>query len=150
MWRKIYGARTRSNPRVTPVVHLLRVPVIEHALKMFCFHLRFFQCSSCCFSLFFFFLLLCFSLIFFCFGYGFVSFCLFVFLFFFSFSYLNLLLFQRKATHLLRRFQNVFPLYLGKPVTTTTASGRFSHSLTFSDDPKGLNRVLRTPQVPCL
>ena len=30
-WRmrgKIYGARTRSNPRVTPVVHLLRVPVI--------------------------------------------------------------------------------------------------------------------------
>ena len=28
-----------------------------------------------------------------------------------------------------------FPLYLGQPVRTTTGLGRFSRSLTFSDDP---------------
>ena len=101
--------------------------------------------------LFFFFLLLCFSLIFFCFGFGFVSFCLFVFFFWFFYIFLpKPTTILEKTYNLLRCFQNFSPLYLDKPVTTTTASGRFSHSLTFSDDPKGLNRVLRTPQVPCL
>ena len=80
-------------------------------------------------------------------------FVLFVCLFFFCFFYIFLpkpTTILEKTYNLLRCFQNFSPLYLDKPVTTTTASGRFSHSLTFSDDPKGLKRVLRTPQVPCL
>ena len=77
--------------------------------------------------------------------------CLFVCFFVFFFIFLpKPTTILEKSYNLLRQFQKFFPLYLDKPVTTTTASGRFSHSLTFSDDPKGLNRVLRTPQVPCL
>ena len=71
--------------------------------------------------------------------------CLFVFLFFFFIFLPKPTTILEKSYNLLRQFQKFFPLYLDKPVTTTTASGRFSHSLTFSDDPKGLNRVLRTP-----
>ena len=43
-----------------------------------------------------------------------------------------------------------FPLYLGQPVTMTTAPGRVLPLLTFSDDLKGLNTVPRTPKDPYL
>ena len=57
---------------------------------------------------------------------------------FFPFSNLNQLLFYRKATHLLRHFQMFFPLYLGQPVMTITASGRSLKYVFFYLPWKGL------------
>ena len=80
----------------------------------------FFYCSSCCLVLF----LFCFP-------------CL-IFLLFFCFV-LVLLFFVEKSYTLTQTLPIFFPLYLGQPVTTITASSMFSCFLTFSDDPNVLN-----------
>ena len=109
-------------------------PVMKRNAEKLCclWFIHFCYCSSCCWSLF----LFCFarfvSIIFLCF--------VLVSLLFFILTYCYI----REKLHTHSDASIFFPLYVGPPVRTTAAPGRFFRSLTFPDDLKGLNRVLRT------
>ena len=80
----------------------------------------------------------------------FVLFCSFCFYYFpmFCFGFITIFIltycYIREKLHNHSDASIFFPLYVGPPVRTTAAPGRFFRSLTFPDDLKGLNRVLRT------
>ena len=106
----------------------------RNAEKLCCFwFINFCYCYSCCLSLFLFCFACLISLIFF----------YFVLVLFSTIFLIWTYCFPREKLQTYSEASIFFPPYIGQSVRTTAEPGRFSRSLTFPDDLKGLNRVPR-------
>ena len=112
-------------------------PVMKrNAEKLCCFwFINFCYCYSCCLSLFLFCFACLISLIFF----------YFVLVLFSTIFLIWTYYYPREKLQTYSEASIFFPPYIGQSVRTTAEPGRFSRSLTFPDDLKGLNRVPRLP-----
>ena len=107
----------------------------RNAEKLCCFwFINFCYCYSCCLSLFLFCFACLISLIFY-----------FVLVLFSTIFLIWTYCYPREKLQTYSEASIFFPPYIGQSVRTTAEPGRFSRSLTFPDDLKGLNRVPRLP-----